>query len=81
MSAQQKERFDLFYKGFMVVTVSIIGFFCVRLTNSIDKATEDIQTLKTSSAVMQNDMTNFKESWKSFITIVNNNQREAESKK
>lgn len=78
MSAAQKEHFDTFFKGFMMIAVAVIGFFAARSMNTLDKATDDIQALKVNSAVMQNDITNFKESWKSFVNLVNAKEIEAE---
>jgi len=72
----QKEQFDSFFKGFIMVSISIIGFFVVRMVGTVDRAVDNIENLKISTAVMQSDMSNFKESWKVFIETENAKQRE-----
>lgn len=76
MSATHKENFDSFFKGFIMVAISIIGFFLIRMVGTVDRATDNIETLKISTAVMQADVTNFKESWRIFIEAENAKQRE-----
>lgn len=54
MSAQQKDKLiDQAFKGFMVIMISICGFFLVRLVTTLDRATADIEVLKIDNAVIK----------------------------
>ena len=57
MSTQQKEKLiDQAFKGFMVIMISICGFFLVRLVTTLDRATDDIEILKIDNAVIKSKL-------------------------
>jgi len=56
MSVRQEKMLDNVYKLFMVIMMSTCGFFLMRLVNTLDKAVEDVEKLKTEQAVMRSEM-------------------------
>lgn len=76
MSQAQKDKFDVFFKGFVMMLLMIIGFFASRSMNALDKATEDIELLKISTSVMKEQILNMNSNWDRVFSIENAKQKQ-----
>jgi hypothetical protein len=61
VSALREKQMDHLFKGFMVIMITMCGFFLMRLVNQLDKTVENVQFIQIEQQKLSDEQAHIKD--------------------